>query len=373
MDTHKKIREHISTLCDGESSQSDLELAFAALRTEDGRQAWKDYFQIGDVLREQATPEFSEGFAARLAAELAHEDTPQLSPYRSATPLTHYGNLIGALHLGMAADMNQAAHDLIALLRELSSQVIDKDMVRLTVRARDVLVVAKGKGQLAGAPFLQAMMLCAKHWKRLHPQIASTGLAVLERAVVDSHNLASTPLALRAASEHAGTVAWLYELSALVGEDVTERLAHNPRRVPGTRYHACYTGNVLQYLQCGASYNVNQFMRIDSPELTAPPLVITGECKGGSSGYGMVKGPRAFMVSQGVAYGIIHQQDKLYPLSRAMYMARANTTAPAGKVRKLAGKAIEQAGLDGLLVYLVVRGRIDIEQQSISSEIEILI
>ncbi|MDL2355072.1 MAG: sigma-E factor negative regulatory protein [Pseudomonadota bacterium] len=73
MDTHKKIREHISALSDGELAASDLELAFAALRSADGEQAWNTYHRIGDVLRAQASAELSDEFAARLAERLQAE------------------------------------------------------------------------------------------------------------------------------------------------------------------------------------------------------------------------------------------------------------------------------------------------------------
>jgi sigma-E factor negative regulatory protein RseA len=73
MDTHKKNREHISALSDGELSASDLELAFAALRAADGEQAWITYHRIGGVLRAQATPELSDGFNQRLTLRLAAE------------------------------------------------------------------------------------------------------------------------------------------------------------------------------------------------------------------------------------------------------------------------------------------------------------
>jgi sigma-E factor negative regulatory protein RseA len=76
MDTNKKIREQISALKDGELSASDIELAFAALHTPDGRQAWDVYHRIGDVMRAQGaadlSPEFSSRLAARLAAEPNH-------------------------------------------------------------------------------------------------------------------------------------------------------------------------------------------------------------------------------------------------------------------------------------------------------------
>jgi sigma-E factor negative regulatory protein RseA len=73
MDTNKKIREHISALKDGELSASDIELAFAALHTEDGRQAWEVYHRTGDVLRAQASADLSPDFSARLAERLAAE------------------------------------------------------------------------------------------------------------------------------------------------------------------------------------------------------------------------------------------------------------------------------------------------------------
>lgn len=73
MDTHKKIREHISALSDGELSASDLELAFAALRAPDGQQAWNTYHRIGDVLRAQGSPDLSDEFSERLAARLLAE------------------------------------------------------------------------------------------------------------------------------------------------------------------------------------------------------------------------------------------------------------------------------------------------------------
>jgi sigma-E factor negative regulatory protein RseA len=73
MDTNKKIREHISALCDGELSASDIELAFAALQSADGQQTWEVYHRIGDLMRAQASPDLSPGFGARLAERLSAE------------------------------------------------------------------------------------------------------------------------------------------------------------------------------------------------------------------------------------------------------------------------------------------------------------
>lgn len=73
MDTHKKMRELVSTLVDGEVSDADLELAFAALLGQDGQRAWALYHEIGHAMREAGGTTLSDGFAARLAARLDAE------------------------------------------------------------------------------------------------------------------------------------------------------------------------------------------------------------------------------------------------------------------------------------------------------------
>ena len=77
MDTHTRLHETISALADGELTAAELELAFAALDTESGRQAWDAYRHIGDVLRaERDGHALSAQFDARLAARLAREAPP---------------------------------------------------------------------------------------------------------------------------------------------------------------------------------------------------------------------------------------------------------------------------------------------------------
>nr|WP_314631877.1 sigma-E factor negative regulatory protein [uncultured Janthinobacterium sp.] len=74
MDTHTRLHEIISALADGELAASELELAFAALDTETGRQAWEAYRRIGDALRSDLCGhELSAGFDARLASRLAND------------------------------------------------------------------------------------------------------------------------------------------------------------------------------------------------------------------------------------------------------------------------------------------------------------
>ena len=88
MDTFPGLHEHISALADGELAASELELAFAALETDAGRQAWRAYGLIGEALRSgQQAGELSAGFAAGLASRLAAEEPIVATPGRQAAAL----------------------------------------------------------------------------------------------------------------------------------------------------------------------------------------------------------------------------------------------------------------------------------------------
>ncbi|WP_308925547.1 sigma-E factor negative regulatory protein [Janthinobacterium sp. J1-1] len=81
MDTYPGLHEHISALADGELAASELELAFAALDTDAGRQAWQAYRLIGEALRAgQDASVLSAGFGAALAGRLAAEAAPTSAP-----------------------------------------------------------------------------------------------------------------------------------------------------------------------------------------------------------------------------------------------------------------------------------------------------
>ena len=87
MDTHTRLHETISALADGELAASELELAFAALDTPSGLQAWNAYRLIGDVLRsEQCGHALGAEFETRLARRLAAEAAPD-EPAAHAEPL----------------------------------------------------------------------------------------------------------------------------------------------------------------------------------------------------------------------------------------------------------------------------------------------
>lgn len=109
MDTHKKTREHISALSDGELSADDAQQApevLESLQSAEGEHVWNTYHRIGDVLRAQATPDLSEGFSARLSARLAAEPTPRRRSGRTspqAPPVQRIMADLGSVALAAAA------------------------------------------------------------------------------------------------------------------------------------------------------------------------------------------------------------------------------------------------------------------------------
>lgn len=97
MDKQNMLHDNISALLDGELAQADVELAFAALDTDEGRGAWDAYLRIGHALRSDACgAELSGGFAARLAARLSDE-APLSAPPRVTQAQGEDGGAVASL------------------------------------------------------------------------------------------------------------------------------------------------------------------------------------------------------------------------------------------------------------------------------------
>ena len=74
MNTTNMTREQISAFADGELPDGHLDIALAALRQDDGRDAWNLYHQVGDALRsDDLNMQPSAGFNARMFALLDAE------------------------------------------------------------------------------------------------------------------------------------------------------------------------------------------------------------------------------------------------------------------------------------------------------------
>src|SRR3569623_903810 len=76
MNTSKTTREQISAFADGELADNQIDIVITALRQTNGKEAWEDYHQIGDLLRSnEASVELRSDFSARMAARLQAEPT----------------------------------------------------------------------------------------------------------------------------------------------------------------------------------------------------------------------------------------------------------------------------------------------------------
>lgn len=76
MNTTNMTREQISAFADGELPDGHFDIALAALRQDDGRDAWNLYHQVGDALRsDELNTQLSAGFNARMFALLDAEPT----------------------------------------------------------------------------------------------------------------------------------------------------------------------------------------------------------------------------------------------------------------------------------------------------------
>lgn len=79
MNTTNIMREQISALADNELPDGHLDVTLAALRQQDGREAWGLYHQIGDALRsDDLNTQVHTSLTSRIFASL--EDEPILMP-----------------------------------------------------------------------------------------------------------------------------------------------------------------------------------------------------------------------------------------------------------------------------------------------------
>lgn len=96
MDIKERTQEQVSAFADDELSDSQIELALAALRDPAARADWDLYHQIGDVLRsDDMAFSLSQGFSARMAARLEAEPVI-LAPVPAPQSLPQHGSAVAA-------------------------------------------------------------------------------------------------------------------------------------------------------------------------------------------------------------------------------------------------------------------------------------
>jgi hypothetical protein len=240
-------------------------------------------------------------------------------------------------------------------------------MVDLATEVRNALFRSRLSGAIVTDDHHRAMLVCARHWKEANP-IGSTDLSSLVAQVSTAAAAATTPAARRRASELAGVAGLLREVSGLVGSDLGQlHILATPIAATAYRESRAVDGTI-QYLECGAAYNVNVVVKIIIPGVAAPMIVVC-EAKGGNSAYGRVTVPRSLQNVLGTA--VVSQRDKAYALTRAYYMRRTDRNDGVGAARREAGNMIQNADRAGVLSYVAARGKM--KSGSLFSSLEVLI
>ncbi len=272
--------------------------------------------------------------------------------------------LIKALLIPGGHSLQVEGDRLIQLLQQAVGTMSPQSLIIYGRRARDALFVARLNKSLAFARHLQAMELCAQAWKSLH-SLDNTALKGRSDAAQQRLKLhfaqGGTLPELRAIKEEMGLIAWLYETSALLGEDLAAGVVSQATTYPASRYvGARDSSGVLAYLECAGAYNVNVMVRVTIPG-ASQPLLMVGEAKGGKSGFGVVK-TSSFIHAMGHLSPTVSQNEIMYAPSRALYMQKAvkkwkKGTPPDHVVaRQQAGLLILDAYRSLSLCYVTARG-----------------
>lgn len=275
--------------------------------------------------------------------------------------------LIARLTAALGTQSLQVQGDqLIVLLQQFAlSAATAQSIVTLARRVRDALFIARCNGNLPVARHLEAMVICADAWRTVFP-LAATALgpraAKAELDLAQHKANGGNTQQLRAIKEEMGVIAWQYEASALLGEDLSAGVAGQATQLGTSKYIGARDAkNRLTYLECAGPYNVNVLLCIHVPS-AGKPLVLVGEAKGGKSAYGNVERTPAFVKSTGLTGGRISQTDLLYAPSRALYMVNAcaagatSAGQPELEARRDAGNIILQAYNALTLCYMTARG-----------------
>jgi len=272
--------------------------------------------------------------------------------------------LIKALLIPGGHSLQVEGDRLIQLLQQAVGTMSPQSLIIYGRRARDALFVARLNKSLAFARHLQAMELCAQAWKSLH-SLDSTALKGRSDAAQQRLNLhfaqGGTLPELRAIKEEIGLIAWLYETSALLGEDLAAGVVSQATTYPASRYvGARDSSGTLAYLECAGAYNVNVVVRVTIPS-ASKPLLMVGEAKGGKSGFGVVRTSKIIQ-KMGHLSPTVSQNEIMYAPSRALHMQKAvmkwkKGIPPAHVVaRQQAGDLIMDAYRSLSLCYVTARG-----------------
>lgn len=174
MDTMNKTREQISAFADNELSDGHFDIALAALRQQDGRDAWNLYHQIGDALRsDDLNVQLSTDFSAKMFARLDAEPTILVAAGKRLN-LTKEASLKRFAMPGMAAAaVAVAAFLTVPQMMTQDTPAIAVKSAPITVAAAEpeTVTVASHEGDVLRDPRIDEYLLAHQ---RFSPSVYST-------------------------------------------------------------------------------------------------------------------------------------------------------------------------------------------------------
>jgi sigma-E factor negative regulatory protein RseA len=186
MNINNSTQEQISAFADGEVSDSQSEVALAALRASENRATWDLYHQIGDTLRsEDMGFEMSPGFAARFAKRLEQEPTilaPEIfqqkvgrqaqtaSSVNSSNPIKRFWLQGVATAAAVATLALVAAPQLMVASKDAPAPIATTTMLAATT-PDDAHVTAQQEGVVLRDPGIDEYLLAHQ---RFSPSVYST-------------------------------------------------------------------------------------------------------------------------------------------------------------------------------------------------------
>lgn len=268
--------------------------------------------------------------------------------------LAEVKRLLRQLDTGSVAGNDINAQALLAALERFSQQGRHTATVALSQRVRDALFNARNRKHVSRGWHGDAMEICADAYKQTTP-FSST--VVYARSQVATSTLAQPGISLaqkRQYKETLGVCAAIYEISALLGDDVSATLMAQATTFSNHWSYNLDASGDLTYLESAGAYSVNLMMSIEIPGCPEP-MVIAAEAKGGNSMYKDVRGPSG-IIAKVQLKPPISQKSLIYAISRAWYMERERGNALHQVQRKNAGSMILKAAADNRLTFVAARG-----------------
>ncbi|WP_188419201.1 sigma-E factor negative regulatory protein [Oxalicibacterium solurbis] len=177
MNTTNMTREQISAFADGELPNGHLDVVLAALRQDEGRDAWNLYHQAGDALRsDELNVRLSADFNARMFARLEDEPTimvpanKRVAVAKDASPLRRFA-MPGMAAAAVAVAAFLTVPQMMTQNQHAAPTLASAPAPVVASAAPETVTVASQEGEVLRDPRIDEYLLAHQ---RFSPSVYST-------------------------------------------------------------------------------------------------------------------------------------------------------------------------------------------------------